>query len=206
MKWKRLCGMALSLATIISLLLPVYASSEPVELSIEVDNIVEGDIPPLAENFTFILEAVNGAPMPESNTLTISGTDTGRFQPITYTKPETYHYTLHEVIGSSQGYSYDNRIYDVTVQVVTDETGMLYVSMYVNEQGSEFKSKTIKFVNNYEVATVKNPQESKKPANITTGDNTNLMFWSALSSITLLILIGQVVLLRKDKHRADSSL
>lgn len=204
MKWKRLFGIVLCFVTAMVLSLPVYAATESVELSIEVENIVEGDTPPSAEDFTFILEAVDGAPMPESRTITISGAGTGYFLPITYTEPEPYHYILREVIGSTKGYTYDDRIYDVTVQVTTDEMGMLHASMYVCEQGSEWKTETVKFVNQYKDVAVKDPEESKEPENVKTpetGDNTNPVLWSVLGSASFLILIGEFVFFRKNQNK-----
>lgn len=207
MKWKRLFGIGLCFVATIIFSLPAYAATESVELSIEVENIVEGDTPPSAEDFTFILEAVDGAPMPESSTITISGTDTGYFLPITYTEPETCHYILREITGSTKGYTYDDRIYDVTVQVITDETGTLHASMYVCEQGSEFKTETVKFVNQYKDASVKDPEESTEPDNAQTpktGDNTNLVLWSVLGSAAFLILIGQFIFFRKNQNKKVS--
>lgn len=202
MKCKPLFGIVLCLVTIIFYLLPVHAATKPVELRMEVNNVVEGDTPPSTENFTFILEAMDGAPMPESSSITISGTDIGRFMPITYTEPETYHYILREVIGSSKGYTYDDRIYDVTVQILTDEAGVLHASMYICEQGSEAKTETIKFINKYKDTSIKDFEEPKKPENAKTpetGDNKNPVIWSVLGCMALLILMRQLVFFRKNK-------
>lgn len=207
MKWKRVFAVSLCVVSAIFFSLQAHAATKPVELCIEVENTVEGDTPPSSEEFTFLLQAVDGAPMPEKNTITISGTDTGRFLPITYTEPETSHYILREVPGNTKGYIYDDRIYDVTVMVTTDDEGILHTAMYVCEQGSEWKTGTVKFVNKYKDPSVSDSEESGKPENPNapdTGDHTNLIVWGTLGSMALLVLIEQFVLFKKNQNKKDS--
>ena len=91
------------------------------------------------EKFTFKLEAVDNAPMPDDNaTVTLDGvtgvaeTDTVSFGQIQYTAPGTYEYTITEEDGKASRYTYDTKPHTLTVTVEyvtgTDETKRLTVT------------------------------------------------------------------------------
>ena len=102
------------------------------------------------DRFDFLLEALDGAPLPEGkdigvrkngdpndktttvvkegNTLTLSmdgGLDAQEFGIFRYTEPGTYKYRVYEKKGSDAAYAYDSQVYDLTVTVTLDRNGVL---------------------------------------------------------------------------------
>lgn len=113
------------------------------------------------DRFDFLLEALDGAPLPEGkdigvringdpndktttvvkegNTLTLSmdgGLDAQEFGIIRYTEPGTYKYKVYEKKGSDQAYSYDSKVYDLTVTAVLERDGT--ISATTNYDEAEF--------------------------------------------------------------------
>lgn len=185
---------------------PVYADTDDqsVDVRLEIETKLSGDTPSTPETFTFKLEAKNGAPMPENDTLTLQGEARGYFSPITFTALEDYHYTLRQIAGNAEGYTYDATVYDVTVQVITDENGKYTASVYICEAGSELKSDKAVFVNVYKAPVVPtdptsptDPSGGKPPQ---TGQTSALPFWITLGGAALLGLLATLALSGKRKR------
>lgn len=164
-----LCAIALSLG----ILLPMEAARADdgsVAVRIEVEKQLEGDVPSDAEEYSFVLEGEEGVPLPDRNMVTIIGEGTASFSEIVFVEPGTYRYTARELVGSSEGCSYDPSVYDVEVQVTTDDEGNLSAAVWAVKQGETCKSEEILFVNRYE-----SPVEEEKDEELfgflpTTGD------------------------------------
>lgn len=86
--------------------------------------------------------------MPKTSTVTITGTGTTEFGAIEYTEPGVWKYTVRELTGSEQYYTYDKQIYTVTV-TVTDEGGSLKAAWTTNKGAV----KRLAFVNSYATPT-----------------------------------------------------
>ncbi|MBQ6314173.1 MAG: Cna B-type domain-containing protein, partial [Mogibacterium sp.] len=78
--------------------------------------------------YTFTVEALNGAPAPENNTVTVSKTlpegqtkHEASFGNIKFIEAGTYSYKVKETAGSNPAIQYDNR--EVTVTFTVEETG-----------------------------------------------------------------------------------
>lgn len=164
---------------------PTYAA-ELASIQLEIQLDISGELPSSAESFTFVLEAAGDAPMPEANTISITGAGSGRFSSIIYTKPETYHYTVRQIKGDMEGYVYDDTVYDLTVQVTTSDTGALNSVCWVYEQGNNRKTDQILFNNQY----LPKPDDTGETPQ--TGDTSNVGFWIALCSTSLLGLIAVI--------------
>ena len=201
MNWKRLCSVLLCLGLVWWSIWPAYAA-EPITLGLEIEAQLNGEAPAHGEPFTFILEPVDQAPMPEDNTLTITGEGVGQFSPITYTAPETYHYTIREAAGDTEGYTYDDTVYHVTVQVTTNDGGLLAQSISISKQGSLAKTKQVLFINHYTPTSPSNPEPSGEAPQ--TGDQSNLTLWITLGSVALLGLMTTVVLSGKKRKQNRS--
>ena len=104
------------------------------DTAIEVEKAVTG-VPPQAASFKFILTAVNDAPMPASNEITLNGAGKASFGKITYTAPGTYVYTITEVDGKLAGWSYDASVYTMTVTVTENTDGQLVASKALTKAG-----------------------------------------------------------------------
>ncbi len=123
-------------------------TASPTSLSIPVSKTVQGDTPD-NKTFTFELKAATEkAPMPKTSTVTITGTGTTEFGAIEYTEPGVWKYTVRELTGSEQYYTYDKQIYTVTV-TVTDEGGSLKAAWTTNKGAV----KRLAFVNSYATPT-----------------------------------------------------
>lgn len=171
---------------------PTYAA-ELASIQLEIQLDISGELPSSAESFTFVLETADDAPMPEVNTISITGAGSSRFSSITYTKPETYHYTVRQIAGDAEGYTYDDTVYDLTVQVTTSDTGALKAVCWAYEQGNSQKTDQILFTNQYLPPKPDDTGESPQ-----TGDGSHVGFWGALCSTGLLGLIAAASLHAKQ--------
>lgn len=145
---------ATMLALVIGLLCcAACALADTVTTTIPVRLSLTGDTPPSTSNFTFVLLPTNaGNPMPANSTLTISGAGSGAFGPISYSEPNDYVYTLYQTSSGVTGYTYDARIYTVTVQITSDAAGRLTATVYLKD-GSGNKPSMAVFENSYHVKT-----------------------------------------------------
>ena len=69
---------------------------------------------------------------------------------INYSKTGVYNYSLKQLIPEKKisGMNYDNRTYKITVSVKNSSSGLI-AEVYINENGSSYKSDEAKFDNNY---------------------------------------------------------
>lgn len=113
---------------------------------------IAGDEPPAASTFTFVLEAVSGAPMPEGAVdgkieATIDGEGTTEFGASHYTEAGVYAYRCYEKAGDAAGYTYDETVY--TVKVVVRETVDGFVAERTIEDEKGAQSDGLVFTNFY---------------------------------------------------------
>lgn len=194
MKRKLLMSILMALMLCTKTFIPVLASTNTAELQIEVEKLLTGDKPEVDSTFAFVLESEENTPMPETNTIYITGEGTGSFSPIIYDETQTYYYTLREVNDDKEGYTYDETVYNIVVLVTSDDKGTLTPNVYVYKQSSDLKLDKIAFVNNY----TSDPDDQTKPPS--TGDITNFYFWFVLAGISLLGLVI-LTLLTYLKHK-----
>lgn len=198
MRKKTFLCVLLFLVLICSMSFSVYAAEVSCQIDLEVKNRLTGDVPGAAETFTFVLEAEDDAPMPAEDSITIRGSGKGLFPAIEYTEPDDYHYILYEKKGSRKGSTYDPAVYHVTVQVTTEEDGLLKASVYMSKDGAEGKAITAEFVNHYEGtrdSDTKDPDGTPK-----TGDTTDLRLWITLSVVSFAGLLIILLAFRKKKQ------
>lgn len=100
------------------------------------------------DEFQFVLTAAGGTEYPATNAAAADGQPgTVAFDPITFTEPGTYQYTLSEVPGADNvGLTYDTDTYTVTADVEDNGQGGLEVTWSIN--GTQ--DKTVAFENTYE--------------------------------------------------------
>ena len=131
----------------------------PAEAVFEVSKTVTGNAPEEGEEYTFVIKAADGAPVPENESVTITGEGSAVFGKVNYTETGVYTYTVSENAGSSENCTYDDRIMTVT-DTVTDEDGVLTVSRKITSGDEEFDS--ITFVNDYEQDEETTPEEESE--------------------------------------------
>lgn len=119
-------------------------------ITIPVQVTVSGDTAP-QENYTFTMKTeTDGAPMPTESTLTVTGSGTGSFAPITYTAPGDYIYRITQTADTTKGMTYDSSGYQVTVRVVNAENGSLAAEIWAVKNDSNQKVDSIAFHNQYD--------------------------------------------------------
>jgi|GEM_PF-3708871 len=155
MKMRTFVTAAACAALMIGTSMGVYAQENgQTQLSLPVENIVEGDVPSDLD-YQFILTGEDGAPMPAdtndagSAVLTVKGAGSGTFGAITYTEPENYIYTISEQMDPADHYTFDETTYTVKVRVFSDENGQLTTAVSA-DNGDGDKADAIQFVNKYE--------------------------------------------------------
>ncbi len=117
-----------------------------VTVQIPVTKKLEGDPRTEEETFEFVLEPQAGAPEPQQSVITVKGEGKALFGGITYDTIGEYHYTLKEKAGNAKGYTYDETVYSLTVNV-TDLGGELAAE--IQQNGKPLSEEEIVFVNTY---------------------------------------------------------
>ena len=115
---------------------------QPVTATANFEKVISGRDWVDGDSFTFDLTAVDGAPMPEPTSVTVTNADAvgGRapfsFGPMTYTAIGTYKYQVTEAAGRLAGITYDDHVATITVTVTDDGEGKLVAATTVT--GSVF--------------------------------------------------------------------
>ena len=114
---------------------------------IELDKIISGTPPASAANFEFNLKAEEpgtGQPMPDgsfsdSEIVMLVGEGHTAFEPIHFTEPGTFNYTLEEVNDGLPGYTYDPSVYTISFDVRQSEDSIydLIVEKKIYKDGEE---------------------------------------------------------------------
>ena len=128
------------------------STEDSVEVSLGVTKtVVNGDnetVEGCEDTFAFELTANDESyPMPEGTnrkSITIKGNGTASFGTITFIETGTYTYTVTEVAGNSDDYTYDTAKYTIVYEVINPE-GLLEVRKTVKKNG--FNSNVIVFTN-----------------------------------------------------------
>ncbi len=111
---------------------------------------------PTEQTFTFVLIAIDDSQtMPENRdeiTTDIVGEGNGEFAELTFNEAGIYRYTVGEVNNGIIGYTYDESMYDVEVDVV-DIDGKLEAKTIITSAGKNVES--IEFVNSYKPTPAK---------------------------------------------------
>lgn len=119
-----------------------------------VKKTITGATPPTAQVFSFSLSAhadnPEGAIMPEGAgcIVNVEGAESSNFGEITFTRDGTYKFEIRETEGSAAGYSYDDSLWTLTVEV-KDVNGALTVesARYAKADGTQ--ASAAEFVNEY---------------------------------------------------------
>lgn len=122
--------------------------SAAAEVAVQVEKAVMGDVPAVAQGFTFVLtpaqENPEGALLPDgaaSLTTGIEGEGMVSFPAIAFDRPGTYDFDVREVVPNADeapaGYTYDERVWTVRVEVVTGADGALEVASATYSCGDE---------------------------------------------------------------------
>ena len=148
-------------------------------------------------------------------TFSATGTDETSIGPIIFTEPGIYEYELSCDITTKAGYTLDQQVYTIQINITSDLTPISVV--YMNDGA---KTSEICFYQSYGVsgnATDKNTGNKtpsgetpgKTPSNTQsntpgnkpiTGDNSNPMFWMVMMAGCIVLLIFTAIMSRKFRR------
>lgn len=128
-----------------------YAAEGSCTVSIPVEVQVAGSNVPSDAAYRFTMEAVTeGAPMPENAVVTATGSGVIEFGPIEYTQLRDYQYTIRQTTDPRMYFTFDTKVYRITVRIVRDEAGNLEpIIMAADSEEPEAKPAGLTFLNTY---------------------------------------------------------
>lgn len=209
---KKFISIVITLVMILALPMQAFAMAEvSAELPFSVENV----------GGTVVIEAVDGAPLPE---LTVLKDVTGGVFKLSFSQPDTYRYRVYQQVPeNANGVIYDTKVYNVAVSVLADDEGALNCVFTISVDGFAEKRESIVFVNELpkadedssgQTSTVPNsttqttlpPSETTQPSTSQsetpdTGDNGNLGMWLLLSALSLAGLFIVLFAARRKKAK-----
>jgi pilin isopeptide linkage protein len=124
--------------------------SNSANVAFEVILEIGGDTPKNDASFTFVLDADENAPVPDSYYANREGAGVAKFDKITFTSPGKYHYSITQKNNGVANYTYDNSVYSVNVNVSYNQNSQLVATYSVsNEKVIGSKVDEMLFVNKY---------------------------------------------------------
>lgn len=155
----------LLLAVLCLTVFPISAMAAGVaEVKIPVSVELSGEKPSPDETYTIILQGEDEAPMPEENTITVTGAGKAEFPAVEYSVPGVYTYSVSQQPGKLENGHYDNTVYYVKVTVTNGESGDLeaVVAAHTDAQMNSEKQ-DIGFVNSYDPVDTPTPAPENTP-------------------------------------------
>ena len=155
--------------------------------------------------FKFVLKGLNEAPMPQKDenapeepndqkTIIVTSSEEVSFDSITYKEDGTYKYEISEVKGKINGVTYDEKVYDVKVEVSKDENGTKVIKVRSREKGAEDAEYkllekgtvfTAEFTNTYDDASAEIKVQKNYNGTYPEGDNAFKFILKALNGAPL---------------------
>ena len=136
-----------------ALLLPImaFAQVQSCSVSIPVEVKVTGSRIPADIPYRLLMKAITPeAPMPQSEELVLVNGGQSEFGPMVYTQTGDYQYEIYQNSEPRDRFTYDERIYRVTVRITNGENGELESQVWATDEASEEeKTESIVFTNNY---------------------------------------------------------
>lgn len=124
----------------------------PVPAQVPAQVIVKGDAPAQAQDFVVIISGADGETvLPDQPQATIAGEGSAQFA-MSFTKVGLHHYTVRQVPGNAEGWTYDEQIYNVDVYCMwngQDSPDSLYTQVFVKNAAGE-KCEACMFENAYQ--------------------------------------------------------
>ena len=171
-----------------------YGEVNAESVSLEMPTVVMGAPQDSTDNYYVTLESLNANnPMPTQDkkmTIAVKGNSEGNFGSVTYTEPGYYYYKFYQDKMNIKNIKYDKTTYDLVVQIVKEEGGVLKASTSLKKTGSDIKSTVVAFSNNKiapsKIKYKKTPKVIKNPY---TGDKIMKYFIISMCSIILILII-----------------
>ena len=197
-----------------SLSLPIHAEKlySPITVQIPVYcDKVQNDSKAVYEIAIESLNADN--PKPNVDTITVDAAKVGYFE-VTATEPGTYTYRVSQNKGKVSSMKYDERVYEVYLCVVNDDSDNLTYTLSVTLAGSATKPDKIGFVNvkkvsppPSEVTPEPEPEENPKKSGARTSSKTGeykLVRIAVYGGLMGLLILGAVVYIVMKNRKAKA--
>lgn len=188
--FRGIVALMLCIVCLMGLSQTAFAADEELTVSLPVTVLVAGNTPTPAEKFKIELTALNGAPEPLQNPITVRGGETRQFS-ICFDKVGVYEYTVKQEKGTNSNATYDKTEYQVKL-TITYNKGQLKVSAAIREGNQTEKAGKVVFRNNYAYRV---PSNTPK-----TGDTANFTLYGILAGASTLVLL-YLFLTRKKKDQ-----
>lgn len=124
----------------------------PVSAQIPAQVIVKGDAPAQAQDFNIQISGADGEMvLPDQSQATIAGEGSAQFA-MSFTEVGLHHYTVRQVPGNAEGWTYDEQVYNVDVCCMwngQDSPDSLYTQVFVKNAAGE-KCEACMFENAYQ--------------------------------------------------------
>lgn len=194
---KKIAGLVCGLLAVCAMCINVSAAYE-YSIALPVSVETTGDDVPEGVTYTFAIEAVDEAPLPEETTVTATGSGIVYFSDIEYTRPGDYVYTITQTAGDQEYMTYDESVYEVTVRVVNDDECGMTAVVWAIRNGEGEKLDEISFTNSYDAPVAPTPEPEAAPQ---TGVDNNMFGWyAALGGSLALLVILAFVRFKKEKE------
>ena len=124
----------------------------PVSAQVPAQVIVKGDAPAQAQDFVVKISGADGEMvLPDQLQATIAGEGSAQFA-MSFTEVGLHHYTVRQVPGNAEGWTYDEQVYNVDVYCMwngQDSPDSLYTQVFVKNAAGE-KCEACMFENAYQ--------------------------------------------------------
>ena len=171
---------------------------------------LKGDKPATAETFKFKLTAVSTTadglsgkmPMPEAAngaqemTIDVKAGDTKEFGKFDLTVPGVYTYTITEVAGSTEGYTYSTEKHTIVYNVTTNDDNSLKCVKTVDGVEITGDETDKANVSKFTITNTYTKPEEIPP----TGDTSNIFLWGGVSVASLLGLVYMFMKRRREEQ------
>ena len=168
----------------------------PVSAQVPAQVIVKGDAPAQAQDFVVIISGADGETvLPDQPQATIAGEGSAQ-SAMSFTKVGLHHYTVRQVPGNAEGWTYDEQVYNVDVYCMwngQDSPDSLYTQVFVKNAAGE-KCEACTFENAYQA-----PAQPQAASMAQTGDMIGMV--AALIGLVALAAVVAAVIAYRRRSR-----
>lgn len=168
----------------------------PVSAQVPAQVIVKGDAPAQAQDFTVQISGADGETvLPDQLQATIAGEGSAQFA-MSFTEVGLHHYTVRQVPGNAEGWTYDEQVYSVDVYCMwsgQDGLDSLHTQVFVKNAAGE-KCEACMFENAYQA-----PAQPQVASMAQTGDIVGVAA-VLIGLVALAATVAAVIAYRRRSH------
>lgn len=194
-----LCALAFAASIAAAVAPNVAYAAQPVDATVPVEVAISGDAAE-AQDFAFVMQAAQDETvLPDAQRVSINGAGSAQFT-LCFNQVGEHHYTVRQVIGTAEGWTYDETVYDVTVFAMWNQRNDTLFSTVV-VYTPEGKAEACSFTNSYAAPAASVPSQPEKASSgVKTGDNLMLVALGIGAVAVVAIAAGAVAYRRARKN------